>query len=139
MARDARDPGVVVDTSAILALLNADDRFHPRAKRGFERLETERPELVTTSYVLVESYSLIGSRIGLEALMEFRSEFASLFAVEWVAAELHEDALDLLDARGKPSLSLTDAASFVLMRRDGIETAFSFDRHFENEGFSLIS
>lgn len=39
----------------------------------------------------------------------------------------------------KGSLSLTDAVSFMLMRREGIETVYSFDRQLENEGFVVVS
>lgn len=130
---------VFVDTSAILALTIADDRFHLRAKRGFRTLEAGRVELVTTSYVLLESYALLGRRVGLDAVTGFRSEFAPLLSVAWVGPELHEAGLDHLVQRGRRLMSLTDAVSFVLMRREGIETAFSFDRHFVDEGFALVS
>lgn len=38
-------------------------------------------------------------------------------------------------AAGRLRLSLIDCASFVLMRRHGIQRAFTFDRHFTEQGF----
>lgn len=128
---------VFVDTSAAYALLDAGDAAHARARRAFDRLRGREALLVTTSYVLVETCALVTRRLGLAALRDFREGFAPLLEVSWVDAELHEAALDLLFGRRKSSLSLVDAASFVIMRREGIDEAFAFDRHFDDEGFTF--
>ncbi len=39
---------------------------------------------------------------------------------------------------GRRALSLVDCASLVVMRRLGVEKAFTFDRHFAEQGFMLI-
>jgi predicted nucleic acid-binding protein len=36
------------------------------------------------------------------------------------------------------AFSLTDAASFELMRREGLRTAFAFDDDFRTAGFELL-
>ncbi|HSN89791.1 MAG TPA: PIN domain-containing protein [Anaeromyxobacteraceae bacterium] len=128
---------VFVDTSAAYALLDAGDAAHARARRAFGRLRDREDALVTTSYVLVETCALVLRRLGLPALRTFREEFSPLLDVVWVDARLHDEALDLLLARRRASLSLVDAASFVAMRRAGIEEAFAFDRHFQEEGFAF--
>ena len=130
--------GVFVDTSALLALLNPRDDLHGRARRSFEALRKREAILVTSSYVLVETYALVGRRLGLAAVRAFRGDVAPLLDVEWVDETVHEQALDLVLGRDRRSLSLTDAASFVLMRRRGIEEAFAFGRHFAEEGFGLV-
>jgi predicted nucleic acid-binding protein len=128
---------VFADTSAIYALLDAGDASHAKARRAFGRLREREALLVTTSYVLVETCALVGRRLGLGALRAFREDFAPLLDVLWVDAAIHEAALDLLLERRKSALSLVDAASFVAMRRERIEEAFAFDRHFEEEGFTV--
>ena len=50
---------VLADTSALFALLVATDDNHARAARAFERLANGKVPLVTTNYVLVESYALL--------------------------------------------------------------------------------
>lgn len=128
---------VFVDTSALYALLDAGDASHARARRAFGGLRDQEALLVTTSYVLVETCALVSRRLGSAALRAFREDFAPLLEVVWVDAAIHEAALDLLFERRKASLSLVDAASFVTMRRERLDAAFAFDRHFEEEGFSV--
>jgi predicted nucleic acid-binding protein len=128
---------VFVDTSAAYALLDAGDASHARARRAFLLLREREALLVTTSYVLVETCALVSCRLGIAALRDFREGLAPLLDVRWVDAATHDAALDLLFERHKSSLSLVDAASFVVMRRERIDEAFAFDRHFEDEGFSF--
>jgi len=129
---------VFLDTSAILALLNPKDEHHGRARRVFESLRAREAGLVATSYVLVETYALICSRLGLAAVRAFRSDWVPLVDVVWVDPETHEAGLDLLLERKRRDLSLVDAVSFIVMRRRGLEHAFAFDPHFEDEDFSLL-
>jgi predicted nucleic acid-binding protein len=126
---------VFVDTSALMALLAKSDADHPRAQRLFEKLRERRSLLVTTSYVLVETYALLGRRYGIEQVRSFRERLAPLLTVVWIGPELHEGGLDLLLERAKRGLSLVDATSFLAMRRHGIDEVFAYDEHFEEEGF----
>lgn len=127
------------DTSAFLALLNAADENHDRADRAFATLRTRKAPVVSTSYVLVETYALIGRRLGADAVSSFRADFAPLIDVVWVDETLHNAGLDLLLDRRKRLLSLVDAVSFVTMRQTNVSEAFAFDPHFEQEGFSIVS
>jgi len=129
---------VFIDTSAILALLVGSDKTHGQARKAFDILSARQAMLTTTSYILVETYALLGRRVGSSAVRSFRNEFAGLLDVIWIDSELHERALDLLIQRASRALSLVDAASFVVMRQKRIDEAFPYDRHFSAEGFTLI-
>jgi uncharacterized protein len=130
---------VFVDTSALYALLVRSDQRHGDARRVFDRLKAEEAVLVTSSYVLVETYALLGRRIGLGAVAAFRNDFAPLLEVAWVDPATHDAALDALLERSSRELSLVDLVSFLVMRGRGIDEAFAFDRHFEEEGFATRS
>lgn len=129
---------VFVDTSALLALLVGDDSSHRAAKRAFDSLLREQARLFTTSYVLVETYALLGRRHGHDAVQRFRNDFAPLLNVVWVDAELHEAGLDVLLGSATRSLSLVDAVSFAAMRARGANRVFAFDRHFASAGFEPV-
>jgi predicted nucleic acid-binding protein len=130
---------VFADTSALLALLNAQDVNYPAAERAFCSLRARRAGLITTSYVLVETYGLLGRRLGLEAVRAFREEFSPLIEVVWVDETLHQAGLDLVLSRRKRGLSLADAVSFVVMRQRNLEEAFAFDPDFQQEGFLAVT
>jgi predicted nucleic acid-binding protein len=130
---------VFVDTSAIYALLVVTDAFHPQARGAFADLRASNARLLTTSYVLVESYALLQRRVGVEAVAAFRERFAPLLEVVWVGATLHEQGLDDLGRRGSTTVSLVDAVSFAAMREAGADTAFAFDAHFADEGFAVLA
>jgi predicted nucleic acid-binding protein len=129
---------VFADTSGLLALINARDHNHTRAARAFATFRTRQDTLVSTSFVLVETYALVGRRLGLDAVRSVRSDLAPLLEVIWVDQGLHDAGLDLLIERRRRQLSLVDAVSFVAMRQRGMTEAFAFDPHFVQEGFSLI-
>lgn len=126
-----------VDTSAVLAFLTGDDLNHPAAKAAFERLDEEGAGLVTSSYVLVELYALVGRRLGLEAAKELRDTFEPLLEVIWVDAGLHARGLELWLARDRRQLSLVDCVSFLTVREELLDGAVAFDAHFQQEGIKL--
>jgi len=128
-----------VDTSAVLALLNPGDAGHRQARNGFASLRPRDSGLVSSSYVLVETYALLGRRLGAEAVRSFRSGFEPLLRVVWVDETLHEAGLDRLLAGGTGRISLVDAVSFAVMRRERIEEAFALDGRVEKEGFKPVA
>ena len=111
---------VFVDTSAIFALLVPTDKAHRTAVKVFEHLRFREEILVTTSYVLVETYALLGNRVGREAVEVFREEFAPLLDVVWVDRELHERGLDTMMTKAR-GVSLVDAVSFVCIRGEKVD------------------
>lgn len=127
-----------VDTSAFYALLDRSDDFHERARDFFSTLNPEEINLVCSSYVVLETLSLLQNRIGLEPVRSWRSELQPLLEVVWMDSRLHEKALTALVASGRREISLTDWSSFELMRERGIQEVFAFDPHFSEQGFHLL-
>jgi uncharacterized protein len=127
---------VFADTSALLAVLNSGDENHARAARVFRSLLESDEQLVTTSYVLVETVALLQHRFGLSAVRGFQDALAPVLEVVWVDAELHAEATAALVTANRRELSLVDCVSFACMRRQGLTRAFHFDRHFREQGFA---
>ncbi|MDW7711325.1 MAG: PIN domain-containing protein [Deferrisomatales bacterium] len=126
---------VFVDTSAIVALLVSSDEAHERAVAAFAGLRRRLASLVTTSYVLVETYALLGRRLGPAAVASFRTDFAPLLEVVWIGEELHDRGLDLLLEKSARTLSLVDAVSFIVLRDLNLREVFAYDAHFASEGY----
>lgn len=129
---------VFVDTSAFIALAVATDEQHVNAARIFDDLSVEQASLVTTSYVLVETYALLGRRHGVGAVRGFRDAMMPLLEVIWVDGPLHDAGLELLLGRDLRRLSLVDAVAFLVIRQQRIDRILAFDRHFADEGFRLL-
>ncbi|MHC4884947.1 MAG: type II toxin-antitoxin system VapC family toxin [Planctomycetota bacterium] len=127
-----------VDTSGLLAMLNRDDDCHGRAAVAWKQLIEEERRLVTTSYVLVEAFALCQSRLGLVAVNALHSDVEPILEVVWVDAAIHRRSTAAVLAAGRRKLSLVDCASFEVMRDEGIAQAFTFDRHFKDQGFRLF-
>ena len=129
---------VLVDTSAIMALLVPTDVHHAKARRAFDRLAAGAARLVVTSYALVEFYALIDRRVGRQAVRQFRDEFAPLLDVVWVGLDEHEQGLDIVTGSAASGPSLVDAVSFVVARKLDIEDVFAYDGHFTKAGFTSV-
>jgi predicted nucleic acid-binding protein len=109
------------------AAADRGDRSNGRAKEILGRDE----RLVTSDHVLVESWFLIGHRLGRPAAEQFwealRAGAAALEPV--VAADLEvafQIGLDFSDQ----DFSIVDRTSFAVMQRLGVFRAAALDEHF---------
>jgi predicted nucleic acid-binding protein len=127
-----------VDTSAFLAVLDADDQNHDPASDTWADLVAAETTLVCTNYVLVETIALAQHQLGMEAVRAFQEDVTPLLQVEWLDAQAHKRSVAALLTAGRRQLSLVDCASFDTMRSHGIRTAFVFDHHFAEQGFVCI-
>ena len=128
----------LVDTSALFALLDADDRNHPRARAHLQAVLGAGDALLTHEYVLVETIALVQRRLGLGPLRSFLDDLLPLIDVAWVDEALHLEAREALLAAGQRQVSLVDQVSFLVMRRHGIRRAFAFDADFGAAGFDVV-
>lgn len=126
---------IFLDTSAILAVLDADDHAHTRAKATWHEILEKDTPLISSNYILVETTALLQHRFGLEAVKTFHEDIVPLLRVEWIDEELHNSSMIAVLMSGRKKLSLVDCTSFALMRNLGIKKAFAFDKHFKEQGF----
>ena len=124
-----------VDTSAWLALVDADEERHGEAAAAWRSLLERDTPLVTTNYVLVETFALAQRRLGQAAVRALADDLLPVAEVEFVGRDAHDRAIAAVVAANRRDLSLVDAVSFDVMRRRGISRAFAFDRHFAEAGF----
>ncbi len=131
---------VFVDTSAIYAVLDADDRRHRDATTGWGRLledlEAGEAEPVTHSGILVETAALVQHRLGMAAARVLHHDLVPLLHLIWVDEGLHGRAVAALLAANRREVSLVDWTSFELLRTRSLDMAFAFDDHFWEQGFT---
>jgi predicted nucleic acid-binding protein len=129
---------VFLDTSAVLALLDADERSHAEARTVWADLLGRAEDLVSTNYVLVESFALVQHRLGLEAVRTLQEDILPLVRVHWVSEADHRAAVSALLTANRRHLSLVDCVSFLVMRQLALKTAFALDRDFTAQGFETV-
>jgi predicted nucleic acid-binding protein len=129
---------IFIDTSAFYALLDRDDKNYQRGKRLWTEILDAGYALVTSNYVLVETFALLQSRLGFDAARGFQEDLVPILHVEFVTSDLHRLGVAALLSASRRGLSLVDCVSFELMRNSGIKTAFTFDSHFKEQGFSIL-
>lgn len=130
---------VFVDTSALYAALVSTDRIHAAAKGKLARLlADDTAVLLTTDYVVLETFSLLQARFGLETALRFDKELCSVLDIRSVSEALRTRGVRRLELRRTRRVSLVDCVSFVFMEDNDISTALAFDKHFELEGFKLL-
>ncbi|MBS1249023.1 MAG: 23S rRNA-specific endonuclease VapC20 [Chloroflexi bacterium] len=73
----------------------------------------------------------------MEAVEDFQN-LIPLLEVDWITADQHRATINTLIAYNRRRLSLVDCSSFVTMRHLGINKAFTFDKHFAEQGFEVV-
>ncbi|MEA1977801.1 MAG: PIN domain-containing protein [Chloroflexota bacterium] len=129
---------IFIDTSALLAILDADDDHHGSASQEWERLILGSDRLVCTNYILVETFALVQRRLGMDAVRKLYEDILPMLVIDWMDADSHATSVAALVISGRRGLSLVDCASFETMRRLGLDTAFAFDRHFGEQEFHTL-
>lgn len=130
-----------LDTAGWFAALSPREWGHERARDAYADAVRHGALLVTTPLVIAEMHTL---------LLRWRGPSAGAFFLEaalasgtHLVAALDEDLLDAARTRwirklaDKP-VSLADAVSFEVMRRERIAQALTFDRHFADAGYGLV-
>jgi predicted nucleic acid-binding protein len=127
---------VLVDTSALLALVGDDDEDHDAAIAAFVRLRDERR--IVHNYMIVEATALIQNRLGMAHVQVLHDDILPTIETRWIDPETHAAAVTALLAANARRVSFVDRVSFEVMRRDRIDAAFAFDADFAAQGFRTV-
>ncbi|MBT3389383.1 MAG: type II toxin-antitoxin system VapC family toxin [Chloroflexi bacterium] len=129
---------ILIDTSALLALLSLQDSLHPIARQTWDYFVEEDIPIYANNYLLVEAYALLQNRLGMSAIRDLQKKIVPWLHIEWVSVHQHQEIVDAFLVANRRRLSLVDCASFATMRQLGIHTAFTFDPHFAEQGFDVV-
>lgn len=128
---------VLVDTSALYALISSNDTFHRAASEAYTRLLRDNWELWISSYVLVEFGTVVQRRLGFSTLKAFYDSLSGVFQTIWIDSRIHLGAWSELETREGTGLSFVDWTVLLAGRQLGAKI-FTFDRGFFVEGAEVI-
>jgi predicted nucleic acid-binding protein len=132
---------IFIDTSAWDAIEDSNDANHELALI-FKNDLPDNCQLLTTDYVLDETYTLLLLNIGYERTVAFQKNIRELLnsgilAVIHISPSLYDAAWDVFQRFNvDKKWSFTDCISYATIKQFDIETVFAFDHHFEQMGFN---
>lgn len=131
---------VFADTVYWIATALPNDQWRAAARAARRRLG--RVELVTTDEVLTEFLAALsrgGPRVRSAAAQAVRAMLSgSNVRLIPQSRESFSRALGRYEARGDKEYSLQDCASMNVMEAESITQILTNDRHFEQEGFTVL-
>lgn len=135
---------IFVDAGPLIARAIRNDQHHEKAVRIWKRLQRANERYLTTPQVLAEVLNFIAHKATFHLAAEHARAILSSKLWDFARPDGSQEleALALFERYAKDpraDVSWTDALSFVVMRRRGLDRAFSFDAHFQSDGFELLS
>jgi len=129
-----------VDTSAWLALNDKNDQHHSEAVSRSGAIRKQKIALITSEYIVDESITVIRYRVSHRAAVVFGDSLmgSTILTIADITDEERFNAWVLFKKYGDKELSYTDCTSFALMKKLGLQKAFTFDDHFRQIGFELF-
>ncbi len=119
---------VLWDSSAVLALLDANDADHKCAATVAGQIASQRRPSFITNYIEVEAHALLLRKLGRMLAREWLLT-GGLPVVRALPAE-ENLAREIVARHSDKNWSLCDAISFAVMDARGVKRAFTFDHHF---------
>ncbi|MCI0464296.1 MAG: PIN domain-containing protein [Gemmataceae bacterium] len=124
---------IFADTGGLFAAFVPNDLDHPAADAW---LAANTEPLVATDYVVDELLTLLKIRSELQRALHLGQQVLTeeILDMAWVTPGDVHQAWEVYRKYPDQAWSFTDCVSRVIMERLGIQTAFSFDKHFRQFG-----
>jgi predicted nucleic acid-binding protein len=123
---------VLWDSSAILALIDADDADHARAVVVARQVADDRRPSFITTYIEAETHALLLRKLGRAIAREWL--LTGGLPVLPVLREEEQRAKLILARHTNKDWTLCDAISFAVLEARHVARAFTFDHHFLQYG-----
>ena len=119
---------IVVDTSVIVAYMNASDDHYETVSAWLDGADDD---LVTTPLVIAEADHLVAARGGRSAVSALRADLsAGAYLIEWWSGAIVA-AVDIAERYADNGLAITDASLVALAGRlETVDLATIDERHF---------
>ena len=128
---------ILVDTSAVYALIDRDDTHHRRATAILRTLPRRGLTPLLTNFIIAESHALLLSRLGADTARDWL--LTQIWPIEPVNPTDEKKAREIIQRYVDKTFSYTDATSFAVMERLHVREAFAFDPHFQQYGLKLLT
>lgn len=120
---------ILVDSDAFVGLLLEKDAHHERSARLFAEIASQQVPILTTSFVVAETATVLSHRVGQELARIFLDEVIEQgrFPTVFVTEALQQQAIKIFKMQESRGTSMTDCVNVAIMQQLQISTIFSFD------------
>ncbi|MBI2119292.1 MAG: PIN domain-containing protein [Elusimicrobia bacterium] len=130
---------ILLDSSAIFALINLEDSHHENALIINDSLIHRHVTLILPNFLLAESHTILNKRLGPNVARDFLNAALQDFEIERVTIEDEWAAHAILQqVTKKKDISYFDAILVAVAERLGIDEVFTFDHHFRLLGLKMV-
>lgn len=128
--------GVLADSGPLYAAVDRDDQYHNRARRELERIEREEIVVLISHPVLLESYTLILRRLGIQTTLRWLDDVMSGGVLQVAGTDDYVRAAQTVRSFEDQPLTLVDAVLAQLSMRLGAPV-WTYDHHFDLMGVAV--
>jgi uncharacterized protein len=127
------------DTFYWVALIHAKDQWHEKV-RSYSA--SQNVPLVTTNLVLIEYLNFFGrsDQYLKQGVVNFYRQMQAAQSLQIITVDISliESGVNLYANRLDKGYSLTDCTSMIVMKQLSIYKILTHDKHFTQEGFSIL-
>jgi predicted nucleic acid-binding protein len=120
---------VLADTGPLYAAVDPQDAQHKRALQELQNIHKDRRQVVTLYPTLLEAYSLVLFRLGIDVADRWLAEMADATMIN-PTAEDYRQAEARIRARADQPITLFDAVLAIVATRLKVEV-WTYDHHFD--------
>lgn len=130
---------VFIDADAFVAIINSQDSNHKKAISLSNKIKRENIEIITSSHAVGEAITVVSQEAGLRKAVLFgRKIYKGEIIIMDANRNQQRKALDLFSQAKSKNVRFTDYINMVFMDELGVDTIFSFDKHYQRAGYRLF-
>lgn len=131
---------VFIDTDAIVALVQVSDSNHNRALKLQKLVDKYKIKIYTSDFVIGEIVTVINRKSNIDLASKIGKEMLSGgVEIFYVSRSEMKLALEKFSPQASKNSRFTDMINMVLMDKLKVDTIFSFDKHYTQNGYKLLA
>lgn len=139
MKRSQVPEKIFVDADAFVSVAEKNNSNHKQAIEAAKEMALKEVVAFTSNFAFGEALTVVSQLMGVKLAMKMaRDVKAGGYNIIDVTGEQMELALERFSVQASKNTRFTDVVNMVLMDELGIETIFSFDRHYLKGGYKLL-
>ena len=128
-----------IDSDAYIGLYVSTDPHHAKAYQIAQSLSATNAGTITSWDVIDEVATKLSYFTTKSVATKFLSDqYNSQMKIVYVNQDLSKQAIKIFNSQTSKRVSLTDCSNMAIMRQENIKNVFSFDKHYEKNGFKLL-